>query len=57
MYRLLAKKYAREVMAVEAGEPQQSSEPDIFFTKVDLQDVVPHEVTGGRRVHRVIVNQ
>jgi len=30
------KKYVREVMAIEAGEPDQSPEPDLFFTKVDL---------------------
>ncbi|XP_068475843.1 uncharacterized protein [Phaseolus vulgaris] len=29
-------------MAVEAPEPDQSPEPD-FFTKADLQDVVPHD--------------
>jgi len=55
------KKYAREVMAVEAREPDQSPEPDLFFTKADLQDMVPHDnnpvVTVGRRVHRVLVNQ
>jgi len=49
------KKYAREVMVVEAREP----EPDLYFTKADLQEVVPHDndpvvisvVTVGRRVH------
>jgi len=43
-------------MAVEAGEVDQSPEPDLFFTKSDLQDVVPHDndhvvisvVTTGR---------
>jgi len=30
------KKYAKEVMAVEAGEPDQSPEPNLFFTKADL---------------------
>ena len=59
------KKYAKEVMAVEAREPDQSLEPDLYFTKADLQDVVPHDndpvvisvVTVGRRVHRVLVDQ
>jgi len=52
-------------MAVEAGEPDQSPELDLFFTKADLQDVVPHDndpvvvsvVTAGRKVHRVLINQ
>jgi len=52
-------------MAVEAREPHQSVEPDLYFTKVDLQDVVPHDndpvvisvVTVGRRVHRVLIDQ
>jgi len=30
-------------MAVEVGELDQSLEPDLFFTKVDLPDVVPHD--------------
>ena len=59
------KKYTREVMAVEAREPDPSSEPDRYFTKADLQDVVPHDndpvvisvVTVRRRVHRVLVDQ
>ncbi|XP_068503722.1 uncharacterized protein [Phaseolus vulgaris] len=59
------KKYVREVMVVEAGEPDQSPEPNLFFTKADLQDVVPHDndpmvisvVMEGRKVHRVLVNQ
>jgi len=37
------KKYGRGVMAVEAQEPDQSPEPDLYFTKADLQDVVPHD--------------
>ena len=53
------KKYAREVMTVEAWELDQSPEPDLYFTKADLKDVVPHDnepviisvVTVGRRVH------
>jgi len=43
----------------------QSPEPNLFFTKAYLQDVVPHDndpmvilvVTTGRRVHRVLVDQ
>jgi len=46
-------------MAVEAREPDQSCELDLYFTKVDLWDVVPHDndrvvisvVTTRRRVH------
>jgi len=53
------KKYVREVMTVEVGELDQSPESDLFFTKVDLQDVVPHDndlvvilvVAAGRKVH------
>jgi len=59
------KKYAKGVMAVEAREPDQSPEPDLYFSKADLQDVVPHDndpvvilvVTVGRRVHRVLIEQ
>jgi len=59
------KKYAREVMTVEAREVDQSPEPDLFFTKSDLQDVIPHDndpvvisvVTTGRKVHRVLIDQ
>jgi len=66
MYRLpTKKKYAREVMAVKAGDPNQSLEPDLFFTKADQQDVILHDndlvvisvVTIERRVHRVLVDQ
>jgi len=46
-------------MAVEARSPDQSPEPDLYFTKADLQDVVPHDndpvvisvVMVRRRVH------
>jgi len=56
--------YAREVMAVEAQEPHQSPEPDLYFTKADLQDMVPHDndpvvilvVKVGRRVHRFLID-
>jgi len=34
---------AREVMAVETREPDQSHELDLYFMKADLQDVVPHD--------------
>ena len=52
-------------MAVEARKPDQSPEPDLYFTKADLRDVVPHDndpvvilvVTIGRRVHRVLIDQ
>jgi len=58
------KKYVKEVMTIEAGGSDQSPEPDLFFTKADLQDVVPHDnnpvvisvVTVGRKVHRVLIN-
>ncbi|XP_068504652.1 uncharacterized protein [Phaseolus vulgaris] len=58
------KKYAREVMTVEAREPDQSAEPYLYFTKADLRDVVPHKddpvvisvVTVGRKVHRVLID-
>ena len=50
---------------MEAQELNQSPEPDLYFTKADLQDVVPHDndlvvisvVTVGRRVHRVLIDQ
>jgi len=52
-------------MAVEAREPHQSLKLDLYFTKADLQDVVPGDndpvvisvVTVGRKVHRVFVDQ
>jgi len=52
-------------MTVEAQKSDQTPEPDLVFTKTDLQDVVPHEndpvvismVTVGRNVHRVLVDQ
>ena len=52
-------------MGVEAREPDQSAEPDLYFTKDDLRDMVPHNndpvvisvVTVGRRVHRVLIDQ
>ena len=59
------KKYARDIMAVEAREPDQSPEPDLFFMKVDLRDVIPYDndlvvisvVTTRRSVHRILVDQ
>jgi len=59
------KKYAREVMAVEVQEADQTPDVDLVFTKADLQDVVPHDndpvvvsvVIVGRKVHRVLVDQ
>ena len=59
------KKYAREVMAVEVQEADQTLDVDLVFTKADRQDVVPHDndpvvisvVTTGKRVHRVLVDQ
>jgi len=59
------KKYAREVVKVEAREPDQPAEPDLYFTRADLGDVVPHEddpvvisvLTVGIRVHRVLIDQ
>jgi len=52
-------------MAVDSMEEDHSPDVDITFTKVDLQDVVPHDndpivislVTAGRKVHRVLVDQ
>jgi len=52
-------------MKIEAREPDQSPELDLYFTKADLQDVVPHDndpvvisvIIVGRRVHRVLINQ
>ena len=52
-------------MGVEAREPDQSVEPDLCLTKVDLRDVVPHDndpvvisvATVGRRVQRVLINE
>ncbi|XP_068503756.1 uncharacterized protein [Phaseolus vulgaris] len=58
------KRYARSVMTVDSVE-DHSPDADITFTKADLRDVVPHDndpiviclVTGGRKVHRVLVDQ
>jgi len=59
------KKYAREVMAVEVQEVDQTPDVDLEFTKADRQDVIPHDndpvvisvVTARRRVHHVLVDQ
>ena len=58
-------KYARGVITMEAQRSNQTLEPDLIFTKTDLQDVVPHDndpmvisvVTVGRKEHRVLVDQ
>jgi len=58
-------KYARGIMAVVVQQVDQSPDVDLVFTKVDLQDVIPHDndpvvislVTVGRKVHRVLVDQ
>ena len=58
------KRYSRLVMSVEIFE-DHSPDVDITFTKGDLRDMVPHDndpivislVTGGRTVHRVLVDQ
>jgi len=52
-------------MAVEVQKANHTPNVDLVFTKVDCQDVVPHDndpvvislVTEGRRVHRVLVDQ
>jgi len=59
------KKYAREVVAVEVQQVDQTPDVNLVFTKADLQDVIPHDndpivisvVTTGRKVHRVLVDQ
>jgi len=58
------KKYAKEVMTVEARRPDQPPEPALCFTSSDLEDVVPHEddpvvsvITVGRKVHYVLIDQ
>ena len=52
------KKNAREVMAVEVQEADQTLDVDLVFTKADRQDVVVISVvTTRRRVHRVLVDQ
>jgi len=58
------RKYAREVMAIEAQESDQTPELDLIFTEADLQDVIPHDndpvvisvVTVGRNVQCVLVD-
>jgi len=59
------KKYARKMMTVEVWEVDQTPDVDLVFTKVDLQDIIPHDndsvvisiVITGRKVHRVLVDQ
>jgi len=51
-------------MTIEAQKLDRTPEPDLVFTKTDLQNVVPHDndpvvisvVTMGRRVHCVLVD-
>jgi len=50
---------------VEGQNSDQTPEPDLVFTRADLQDVVPHDndpmvilvVAAGRKVHRILVDQ
>jgi len=59
------RRYARTMMSVEAQRTDDAFDVNLVFTKVDLQDVVPHDndpvvilvVTAGRNVHRVLVDQ
>ena len=59
------KKYAIGVMTVEGQRSDQMPEPDLVFTRTDLQDVVPYDndpvvisvVIIGKKVHRVLVDQ
>jgi len=52
-------------MTVEGQRSDQTPEPDLVFTRTDLQNVVPHDndpvliavVTVGRKVHHVLVDQ
>jgi len=52
-------------MTVEAEKSDQTPEPDLVFTKTELQDVVPHDnnpvvilaVIVGSKVHRVLIDQ
>ena len=58
------RRYARTVMSIEAQRTDDAFDVDLVFTKVDLEDVVPHDndpvvisaVTVGRKVHRVLVD-
>jgi len=59
------KRYAREVVTVEARRPDQPPKLDLYFTSSDLEDVISHEddpvvifiIIVGRKVHRVLINQ
>jgi len=59
------KQYARVVMSLETGDQDDSPEPDLYFRKAYLADVVPHDndsvvilvIIVGRRVHRVLIDQ
>ncbi|XP_068474874.1 uncharacterized protein [Phaseolus vulgaris] len=58
------RRYARTVMSVKAQRTGEAFDVDLVFTKVDLEDVFPHDndpvvisaVTAGRKVHRVLVD-
>ena len=59
------RRYVRSVMSVEAQAVDNMFDIDLTFTRIDLQDVVPHDkdpvvisvVTVGRKVHRVLVDE
>jgi len=58
------RRYARMGMSVDAQRTDEAFDVDLVFTKVDLEDVFPHDndpvvisaVTVGRKVHRVLVD-
>jgi len=60
-----SKQYARVVMSLEASIPDYPPEPDLYFTRSNLEDVVSHEddpvvifvVIVERKVHRVLIDQ
>jgi len=59
------KRYAREVMSLEARCHDDTPDPDLYFTKADLVGVVPHDnnlvvifvVMVGRKVHQSLIDQ
>ena len=59
------RRYAREVMTMEARRPDHPLEPALCFTSFDLEDVIPHEddlvvifvVIVGRKVHLLLIDQ
>jgi len=52
-------------MSLETEDQDDAPEPDLYFKKDDLTDVVPHNndsvvisvITVRRRVHRVLIDQ